>query len=108
MRYWVILAASVLALGVAAAAPQPATAQPAPVVSAAHYATASTSIGDILDNPATKAIAVKYLPGVLDNDQIDAARPLTLKDLQGYAPDKITDAALASIDAEFAKLPVKK
>ena len=39
--------------------------------------------------------------------QIDMARGLTLKALQGYAGDMLTDEALGKIDADLAKLPAK-
>ena len=63
---------------------------------------------DLLDDPAAKAILFKYLPAMAQSDQIDMARGMTLKDTQQYAPDMVSDATLAKIDAEFAKLPAKK
>ena len=82
----------------------PPTTAPAQI----HYTTSDTDIGTLLDDPAAHAIVDKYLPGVLSGDQIDMARSMTLKGIQPYAGDKITDKALADIDAEFAKLPSKK
>lgn len=41
------------------------------------------------------------------NEQIDMARAMTLKGVQQYSPDQVTDKVLAEIDADFAKLPVK-
>lgn len=32
---------------------------------------------------------------------------MTLKDIQQYSPDTITDKVLANLDAEFAKIPAK-
>jgi hypothetical protein len=72
------------------------------------YSTANTDIGTLLDDPIAHAIVDKHLPGVLSGDQIDMARSMTLKAIQQYAPDKISDQALADIDADFAKLPPKK
>jgi hypothetical protein len=45
---------------------------------------------------------------MLSGDQIDMARSMTLKGIQPYAADRVTDKALAQIDAELAKLPAKK
>jgi hypothetical protein len=81
-------------------------ADPAPATPAAHFNTASTSIGDLLDNPAAHAILQKYLPEIANGDE--RARPMTLKALQGYAPDMVSDAVLAKIDAELAALPAGK
>ena len=81
---------------------------PTNTAAAQHYTTSDTDIGTLLDDPAAHAIVDKYLPGVLSGDQIDMARSMTLKAIQPYAADRISDKALADIDAELAKLPVKK
>ena len=75
---------------------------------AAHYSTADTDIGTLLDDPAARAVVDKHLPGFSSRDQIDMARSMSLKGIQQYDPDNITDKALAAIDADLAKLPVKK
>ena len=62
----------------------------------------------LMDDPAAHAIVDKFLPGLFSGDQIDMVRSLTLKAIQAYAPDRISDKALAEIDAELAKLPVNK
>ena len=92
---------------VLATAPVAAFAQSAPAAAPAHYTTAATPIGTLLDDPAAKAILVKDIPSTVSNPQIDMARGMTLKDVQQYAPDTLTDAALAKIDGEFAALPAK-
>lgn len=105
MRFLPLAAALVLA---AAAVPALAVAQSAPPAAAAgHYTTATTPIGTLLDDPAAKAILVKYIPATVNNPQIDMARGMTLKDTQQYAPDTMTDDTLAKIDADLAKLPPK-
>jgi hypothetical protein len=95
--------AAVLAV---ATAPVAAFAQAAPA--ADHYSSATTPIGTLLDDPAAKAVLVKYIPDTVNNPQIDMARGMTLKDTQAYAPDSLTDAVLAKIDADLAKLPPAK
>ena len=62
----------------------------------------------LLDDPAAKAVFVKYLPDVAKSPSIDQARSMTLKSIQQFKPDMITDKALADMDADLAKLPVKK
>jgi para-nitrobenzyl esterase len=47
------------------------------------------------------------MPDFSTNPQTSMARPMTLKGIQSYAPDQITDAVLAKIDADLAKLPAK-
>ena len=87
----------------AAAIAADAVATPSPA-----YSTSDTLIGDLLDNPMTRAILDKYLPGFSKAEQIDAARGMTLKAVQPFSPDTITDDTLAKIDAELAKLSAPK
>jgi para-nitrobenzyl esterase len=85
-----------------------ATAPTAPAATAPaakqKYTTADTDIGTLLDDPAAKAIIEKHIPGFTTNEQVDMARGMTLKAVQAYASDEITDERLAAIDADFAKL----
>jgi para-nitrobenzyl esterase len=74
----------------------------------AHYSTAETEIGTLLDDPAARAIVDKHLPGFSSGDQINMARGMTLKAIQPFAGDTITDAVLAAIDADLASLSGKK
>jgi hypothetical protein len=101
-----ILAATLLGISVQCGV---VLAQTPPKAAAAiQYSTSDTDIGTLIDDPAAHAIVDKYLPGVLSGDQIDMARSMTLKAIQPYAADRISDKALADIDAELAKLAVKK
>jgi len=77
-------------------------------IAAPQYTTEETVIGDLIDNPQTRAILDKHLPGLSTSDQIDMARGMTLKSIQAFAPDTVTDDALAKVDADLAKLPAKK
>lgn len=119
MRNYLELAAAALAV-VALAAPavaaepakpaeKAAPATPAAPAAAAKdapkYTSEDTEIGTLLDDPAAKAIVEKHVPGFTTNEQVDMARAMTLKAVQTYAPDSMTDAVLAAIDADFAKLP---
>lgn len=94
------LAASTLPLTVAPAFAQTAAAP-------AKLTTADTDLGTLLDNPATKAVLMKYIPTMISNPQIDMARSMTLKQLQSYAGDQLPDATLAKIDTDLASLPAK-
>ena len=98
----IALAAATAALPLAASAQQP----PAPAA-AASYTTEDTPIGTLLDDPAAKAVLAKHISDVVSNPGIDQARGMTLKQVQQYSPD-ITDKVLTEIDADLAKLPVKK
>ncbi|MBU6207025.1 MAG: hypothetical protein KGQ42_05010 [Alphaproteobacteria bacterium] len=113
MRH-LILAAAALALALAVSitpvlaadnAPAPAMA---PAAAKPYYTTTDTDIGTLIDTPATRVIVDKYLPGLSTNDQIAMARPMTLRAVQQFAPDKITTDNLDKIDADLAKVPAPK
>jgi hypothetical protein len=96
----------------ASAAPTAATASVDPATlpgaaQAAKFKTEETTIGDILDNPAAKAVVAKHLPEMMANDQVQMARGMSLKAVQQYSADTVTDKVLADIDADFAKLAAK-
>src|SRR5665213_1984073 len=74
-------------------APASAFAQapaPAAPAAAAHYSTADTDLGTLMDNPMTKAVLDKYIAPMVNNPQIAQARGLTLKALQAYAGQILT------------------
>lgn len=101
--------AALLLLSSAPATVLAQTAPAAPTAAApAHYTTADTDIGTLLDDPAAKAVLDKHMPGFSTRDQIDMARSMTLKGVQQYAPEMITDKVLSDIDVDLAALPVKK
>lgn len=105
MKKLLIAAAAVtVALGavVPAFAEGAAASAPAPA-----WSTSTSSIGDLLDNPATKAVLEKRVPELVGNAQIEMARGLTLKAIQAYAGDALSDEKLAAIDADLAKIPAK-
>lgn len=99
-----ILGAAALAGLVGVPARAADTAKPAAAKPARHYTTADTEIGTLLDDAEAKAIVEKHIPGMTTNPQIDMARSMTLKGIQQYAPDDVTDARLSAIDEDLAKL----
>jgi len=89
------------ALAIAVAAPLAGTAMAA---EAHALSTSSSTIGTLLANPKAKAILVKYIPDVVNNGQITMASGMTLKAIQSYAGDALSDDVLAKIDSELAKI----
>jgi len=86
----------------------PAAAQTAPAAPAAHYSVKDTPAGKLIDDPAAAAILQKLIPTVWANEQFKSAgRDLTLKAIQQYEPDALSDENLAKIQAEFDKIPAK-
>jgi hypothetical protein len=96
----VLIAAAPLALAT------PVLAQTAPAAPAEKpkLSTAETTIGDLLDNPAAKAILEKHMPGFSTNPQVEMARGFTLRAVQPMVPDQIKVEMLDMIDADLAKL----
>jgi hypothetical protein len=97
------VAAGMLAISVPALAAEPVPAAPA-AAPAVKYSTATSDIGTLVDNPATKAVLDKNLPGFADNPQISMVRSMTMRQIQQFAPDALTDEKLAKVDAELAAL----
>jgi hypothetical protein len=82
----------------------PGIAQTAPAAGPKSFSVATSTIGDLLDNPAAKAVFVKYLPDVASNPDIDQGRAMTLPEIVQYVPD-LTPDKLAAIDADLKALP---
>ena len=107
MRF--MIAAALIASAVPAFAQTAPIPAPAPAAAAATgYSVEDTDIGTLLDDPAAKAVLDKHIPGFSTKDQIDMARSMTLKGIQQYAPDVVTDKVLSDIQVDLSKLPVKK
>ena len=82
-----------------------AFAQAAP---AAHYSVETTLVGKLIDDPAAAAILQRLIPTVWANELFQSqGRELTLKAIQQYEPDVLSDANLAKIQAEFDTIPAK-
>jgi hypothetical protein len=93
-----------LALVLVAGLAGPALAQ-APAAPAPAYTVATTTIGNLLDKPALKAIFEKHLPTIVSHPQINEGRVLTLPDIVQYVPETVTPEKLAAIDTELKALP---
>ncbi len=63
-----------------------------------------STLGDILDNEAAKAILDKHVPGLSSNPQIAMGRPMTLKAVAGFAEAGINEEALQTIVKELGQL----
>lgn len=93
----------VVAAMCASVAGQAVAEEAAPAAAAAHYTTNTTTLGELLDNSATRTVVENHLPGISTHPQLDLARGLTLKALQAYSAE-ITDEKLAAIDADLASV----
>ena len=86
----------------------PTLAADAAAAPAARYSVATTLVGKMLDDPAANALLKQMIPTVYANEMFQSAgRELTLKDIQQYEPEALSDANLAKLQAELDKLPAK-
>jgi hypothetical protein len=69
--------------------------------------TQDSTLGDVLDNPAAKAILIKFVPQ-LDQPQIKAmlgmVRGMTLKRVSALPQAKLSEETLTQIMTELTKL----
>lgn len=79
----------------------------APMASAADAPTGATGIsvdskiGDLLANPATKAVIDKDIPGLETSPYLDMVKGMSVRDISKYPQANIDDAKLATIDADL-------
>jgi len=86
----------------------PALSANAATVPAAHYSVSETLVGKMLDDPAADAVLKRMIPSVYANEMFKTAgRELTLKQIQQYEPEALSDANLAKLQAELDKIPAK-
>ena len=104
-RGYVLIIATACLVGMHARASAQASGSAAPAAPAAAWSTANSTIGELLDNPATHAVLEKDIPVIVHSPQIDSARTMTLVDIQSYAPDDLSDAKLGQVDKDLAKIP---
>lgn len=108
MRRHMMLLSVLLTAGGIAGLP-PAAAQNTTASQASHYSVEETLVGKLLDDPAAAEILKRLIPTVYANEMFQSAgRDLTLKAIQQYEPDALSDANLAKIQAELDKIPAKK
>ena len=92
-------------IGLALLVASPAWAQesvaPAQTEQAAKYSIKTSKLGELLNNPQTKAIFEKYFPEVVNHPQINEGLDLTLPDVVQYLPDVVTPEKLAAMDTEL-------
>ena len=103
------LVAIALAAFLTQQAPHAGHAAPAPAAPAAaataRFSTATTTIGDLLANPAARAIVDRHLPGLASHPQLQRAVGMTLRAVVPFSGGMVTPAHLDMIDAYVAALP---
>ncbi len=63
-----------------------------------------STLGEILDDEAGKAVIEKHMPGLSNHPQIDMGRSMTLTAVAGFAEAGISAEVLAAIIEDLGKL----
>ena len=62
----------------------------------------SSTVGELLDNPASRAVLERLVPVIANSPQIAQARTFPLRAIAQYAPTILTEEKLSQIDRELA------
>lgn len=98
MRNYTIVAAIALSVATSSAIAMP--------TNQAQYSAAKTPIGTLLADPSARAIIANRFPILLQSKAVKSgmANRMTLRSLKRFKPKIFTEASLAAIDADFAKM----
>jgi hypothetical protein len=108
MRTHLVIISALLTAGVLPVLSAPAIAQATTTAQPARYSVSETLVGKLLDDPAAADVLKTLIPTVYANEMFKTSgRSLTLKDIQQYEPEALSDENLAKIQAELDKIPVK-
>ena len=98
-------AASLLLVGPASAQTAPA---PAPAPGHEDHAarpTIESPIEALINDPTTKAVMDKHLPGLAEHSAYGQFKGMTLRQVAPFSQGHITDAVIAAIDTDLKALP---
>jgi hypothetical protein len=63
----------------------------------------NSTVGELLDDAASRAVIDRLIPDLPTHPQIDMARGMSLTMVAGFSAGKITEALLAEVDAALAQ-----
>lgn len=76
----------------------------APAFAEEALSTETTTIGELIENPETKAILDEHLPGLSENEQLSMASGMTLRMVAPMSGGEISEDAMDAIDADLKAL----
>ena len=88
-----------VAAAFAAAVSPLAVAQDAP-----KFSTKTSTFAALIESPEAKAALDKVFPGMSEAPELEQALQMTPDMVKGFVPEMLTDAKLAELDAELAKI----
>lgn len=79
----------------------------APIVAHAQaaWSTQTSKVGDLLANPATRAVLERHFPGVSKDWRIKMVKGKTFRQLNTMAPDRLPVAKLDAVDRDLQAIP---
>jgi len=79
-------------------------AAPAPAAAAAAPSVDNTPIVELVDNPTTKAVLDKHLPGVAEHPSYDMFKGMTLRQVEPMSQGMLDDAKMDAIQHDLDAL----
>jgi len=73
----------------------------------AAWSTQTSKVGDLLANPATRAVLERHFPGVSKDWRIKMVKGKTFRQLHTMAPDRLPAAKLDAVDRDFQGIPAR-
>jgi hypothetical protein len=99
-------AAALLLAGVSVAQDQPGhAAHGAPAAPAAKTYSVASPIETLANDPASKAVLDKHLPGMLAHPQYNDFKAMTLEAVIPYSGGHVTPEVIAKIESDLQALP---
>ena len=73
----------------------------------AAWSTQTSKVGDLLANPATRAILERHFPGVSSDWRIKMVKGKTFRQLHTMAPSRLPSASLDAVDRDLQAIPAR-
>lgn len=73
----------------------------------AAWSTQTSKVGDLLANPATRAVLERHFPGVSSDWRMKMVKGKTFRQLHDMAPSRLPTAALDAVDRDLQALPAR-
>ncbi len=84
-----------------------APATPAAPAAAQAWSVETSTVAQLMANPAAKAVIDRHLPGFSTHPMVGQAGPMTLRQIQGFTQGAITNAHLTAIQTDLAAIPAQ-
>ncbi|GGC00895.1 cytochrome P450 [Novosphingobium endophyticum] len=81
-----------------------ATPEQAAAPAEARFSVESSTIAELLADPAAAAVLDRHFPGVTTDKRIGMAKRMTLKAVQKFAPGQFSDESLAALNKSLAEI----